>query len=136
MEKQLALSTIIAANFGQQVAFLQRLVQANSANPYTPEASAPDAPVEKEVAAVTHQELQRCACLWDRLLSTLVRLQEGCITRDDIATVGSLGIHQGSQQAPGFQFYLLSVLGPLRCRFLLAMGHFVRLRPASSEAAV
>ena len=59
MEKQLALSTIIAANFGQQVAFLQRLVQANSANPYTPEASAPDAPVEKEVAAVTHQELQR-----------------------------------------------------------------------------
>lgn len=59
MEKQAALSHIIAANFEQQVAFLQRLVRAKSANPYTPETSAADIPVEQEVAVVTFQELQR-----------------------------------------------------------------------------
>jgi succinyl-diaminopimelate desuccinylase len=59
MEKQVVLSSVITANFGQQVTFLQRLVQARSANPYTPETSAADIPVEKEVATVTYQELQR-----------------------------------------------------------------------------
>ena len=59
MEKQVALSNAITANFGQQVAFLQRLIQARSVNPYMPETSASDTPVEKEVAAVTYQELQR-----------------------------------------------------------------------------
>lgn len=59
MKKQVALSNVITANFSQQVAFLQRLIQAKSANPFTPETSAPDIPIEKEVAAVTHQELQR-----------------------------------------------------------------------------
>jgi succinyl-diaminopimelate desuccinylase len=59
MDRQAAISAAIQAQFSQQVEFLQRLVRAKSANPFTPETSSPDNPVEEEVAAVTHQELQR-----------------------------------------------------------------------------
>jgi succinyl-diaminopimelate desuccinylase len=59
MDKLAALSAAIQAQFSQEVEFLQRLVQARSANPFTPETSAPDTPVEEEVAAVTLQELHR-----------------------------------------------------------------------------
>ena len=45
--------------FGQQIEFLQRLVRARSSNPFLPESSPPDVPVEKEVAEVIQQELHR-----------------------------------------------------------------------------
>lgn len=60
MKTQAALSQVITAHFDQEVAFLQRLVRARSANPYTPDTSASDVPVEKEVAVLTQQEIQRC----------------------------------------------------------------------------
>jgi succinyl-diaminopimelate desuccinylase len=59
MEKQQAISTAIAGTFGDQIEFLQRLVRARSANPFLPQSSPPDAPVEEEVAAVIQQELHR-----------------------------------------------------------------------------
>jgi succinyl-diaminopimelate desuccinylase len=57
MDQQVSISTVIREQFGRQVEFLQHLIRAKSANPYTPEASPPDVPVEEEVAAVIHQEL-------------------------------------------------------------------------------
>jgi succinyl-diaminopimelate desuccinylase len=57
MEKQTAITTSIQSLFGQQVEFLQRLVRARSTNPFLPESSPPDVPVEEEVAAVIQQEL-------------------------------------------------------------------------------
>jgi len=57
MDQQVSISNIIRAQFGRQVEFLQHLIRAKSANPYTPETSPPDVPVEEEVAAVIHQEL-------------------------------------------------------------------------------
>ena len=59
MEKQEAISTAIQGTFKQQVPFLQRLVRARSVNPFLPESSLPDVPVEEEVAAVIQQELHR-----------------------------------------------------------------------------
>jgi len=59
MDKQEVIPTVIQAHFSQQVDFLQRLVRARSANPFTPETSRPDTPVEEEVASVTHHELHR-----------------------------------------------------------------------------
>jgi succinyl-diaminopimelate desuccinylase len=56
-DKKVILSAAIAGQFGQQVEFLQRLVHARSANPFTPETSSPDVPVEAEVASVIDQEL-------------------------------------------------------------------------------
>ncbi len=44
--------------FQQEREFLQRLVRTRSSNPFTPETSAPDEPVEAEVAQVIVQELQ------------------------------------------------------------------------------
>ena len=58
MEKQGGIATAVRGQFDRQVAFLQRLVQARSANAYTPETSSPDIPVEAEVATVIQQELQ------------------------------------------------------------------------------
>ena len=43
--------------FRQQIEFLQRLVRAKSSNPFLPESSPPDVPVEEEVAAIIQQEL-------------------------------------------------------------------------------
>ena len=59
MENQQAIARAIDEGFDQQVAFLQRLVRARSANPFLPETSRPDAPVEEEVARVTHEELHQ-----------------------------------------------------------------------------
>ncbi len=59
MNEQEAISTAIQGTFGQQVEFLQRLVQARSTNPFLPESSSPDIPVEQEVAAEIQQELHR-----------------------------------------------------------------------------
>jgi succinyl-diaminopimelate desuccinylase len=59
MNKQEALSTAIQSMFGQQVEFLQQLVRARSPNPFLPESSLHDVPVEEEVASVIQQELHR-----------------------------------------------------------------------------
>ena len=59
MSQRETLSTIIKAQFDQQVHFLQQLVRARSANPFTPETARPDAPVEEEIAAVICRELDR-----------------------------------------------------------------------------
>lgn len=57
MREQDSLAAVIQGQFQQEIAFLQRLVRAKSSNPFTPETSRPDHPVEAEVAAVVHQEL-------------------------------------------------------------------------------
>jgi acetylornithine deacetylase/succinyl-diaminopimelate desuccinylase-like protein len=49
----------VQSAFRQQIEFLQRLVRARSSNPFLPESSPPDIPVEEEVAAVIQQELHR-----------------------------------------------------------------------------
>ena len=49
----------IDAHFGRQIAFLQRLVRANSVNPFTSETASPDIAVEQEVAAAIQQELHQ-----------------------------------------------------------------------------
>ena len=59
MQSDIALSTTIQTNFAEEVAFLQRIVRAKSANNFLPSTSSPDAPVEREVAHLTAQELQR-----------------------------------------------------------------------------
>ena len=59
MEKREAISAVVQEHFDEQVEFLQRLVSARSTNPFTPETSPPDVPVEKEVAALIHQELHQ-----------------------------------------------------------------------------
>ena len=59
MSNQALLSQVIQTQFRQQVDFLQRLVRANSANPFTPETSTPDALVEKNVTEIVQQELHR-----------------------------------------------------------------------------
>lgn len=48
----------IQEQFQQEVDFLQQLVRTKSSNPFTPETSRPDQPVEAEVATLIHQELQ------------------------------------------------------------------------------
>jgi succinyl-diaminopimelate desuccinylase len=57
MEQQAAIAAVIAELFDQQVDFLQRLVRTKSANPFTPDTSSPDVPVEEEMARVISQEL-------------------------------------------------------------------------------
>jgi acetylornithine deacetylase/succinyl-diaminopimelate desuccinylase-like protein len=59
MEKREIISRVITEQFEQQVEFLQRLVRARSANPFTSDTSSPDLPVEREVAEVIYQELHR-----------------------------------------------------------------------------
>ncbi len=59
MEEQKTIPAVIRDMSGQQVEFLQRMVCARSTNPFLPESSPPDVPVEEEVAAVIHQELHR-----------------------------------------------------------------------------
>ncbi len=59
MEKPGIISATVEANFAQEVAFLQSIVRANSVNPFLPSTSSPDAPIEREVAKLTAQELQR-----------------------------------------------------------------------------
>ena len=57
MEKRQAITQTIQEHFEQQVDFLRRLVQAKSANPFTPETSLPSLPVEEAVASLIQQEL-------------------------------------------------------------------------------
>lgn len=57
MEKRQAITQTIREHFEQQVDFLRRLVQAKSANPFTPETSLPSLPVEEAVASLVQQEL-------------------------------------------------------------------------------
>jgi succinyl-diaminopimelate desuccinylase len=45
--------------YEHQIEFLQRLVRARSSNPFLPESSPPDVPVEEEVAALIQQEMHR-----------------------------------------------------------------------------
>src|SRR5438034_6949370 len=59
MKTRETISAAIEETSDQQVAFLQRLVQTKSTNPFTPESSSPSAPVEREVAQVIQQELHR-----------------------------------------------------------------------------
>lgn len=58
MEKHEVVARAIADFFDQEVDFLQRLIRARSPNPFTPDTSLPDNPVEESVAAVVHQELR------------------------------------------------------------------------------
>lgn len=51
------LDRAIARRRDEQIAFVQRLVQARSDNPFTPETSDPAAPVEREVAALIAAQL-------------------------------------------------------------------------------
>lgn len=57
MEHQAVIAAVIAELFDQQVDFLQRLARTKSANPFTPDTSSPDVPVEEEMARVISQEL-------------------------------------------------------------------------------
>ena len=59
MEQLADVSAAIAEYFDRQVAFLQRLVQTKSANPFTPDMSSPNTPVEQAVAALIQQELMQ-----------------------------------------------------------------------------
>lgn len=50
---------VVDKNFKEQTAFLQKLVQTKSANPFTPEQSDPKAPIELEVAKVIEKKLKK-----------------------------------------------------------------------------
>ncbi|MBN1679734.1 MAG: hypothetical protein JW966_05545 [Anaerolineae bacterium] len=52
------LDEIILRNRDEQIGFLQQIVQANSANPFTPDASDPDRPIEREIAHLIHNKLR------------------------------------------------------------------------------
>lgn len=56
MKHQEHISSIVAELFRQQVSFLRKLVQTKSTNPFTPDTSPPDAPVEAEIAAIVQEE--------------------------------------------------------------------------------
>lgn len=53
------LKKVIEKNFPDQVRFLQRLVQAESANPFTPDKTDPQAPIELEVAKLIEAKLKK-----------------------------------------------------------------------------
>src|SRR5215469_8725623 len=57
-DKKGVISAAIAGQFDQQVEFLQQMVRARSANPFTPDTSSPDVPVAAEVASVIGKELR------------------------------------------------------------------------------
>jgi hypothetical protein len=57
MNSSESITTEVAQQFPRQVQFLQRLVQAKSVNPFTPDHSLPDVPIETEVATVIQDEL-------------------------------------------------------------------------------
>ena len=52
------LKKVIRKNFPEQVSFLQALVRAKSANPFTPDNSDPRAPIELEVAKLIEKKLK------------------------------------------------------------------------------
>lgn len=51
------LDAILARRHAEQVAFLQTLVRTHSANPFTPETSDPNSPIERDMARVIHDRL-------------------------------------------------------------------------------
>jgi succinyl-diaminopimelate desuccinylase len=53
------LTPVVQSVFRQQIEFLQRLVRTRSSNPFLPDSSLSDVPVEEEVAEVIQQELHR-----------------------------------------------------------------------------
>lgn len=53
-----AIAKAVEKNFDAQTKFLTKLVKAKSPNPYTPQDSPKDEPVEKEVAELIYQELK------------------------------------------------------------------------------
>lgn len=57
--KEDKLNKIIEKNFPEQVAFLQKLVQTKSANPFTPEKSDPNESVELETAKLIENKLKK-----------------------------------------------------------------------------
>ena len=68
MKRQKSIAATIQKQFQQERAFLQRLVRARSSNPFTPETSCSDHPIEAEVAHIIVQELQ---CLGYTHIQTL-----------------------------------------------------------------
>lgn len=52
------LDNIINNNKSNAISFLQKLVQTKSVNPFTPEKSRPDSPIELEVAKIIYEELK------------------------------------------------------------------------------
>jgi acetylornithine deacetylase/succinyl-diaminopimelate desuccinylase family protein len=52
------LSVTISEQCDQQLDFLRRLIRTKSSNPFTPDTSQPDAPIEREAADLIHKELQ------------------------------------------------------------------------------
>lgn len=58
MEYQQLISALIDKHFDQEVNFLQRMVQARSNNPFTPELSPPDVAVEEQTAVVILTQMQ------------------------------------------------------------------------------
>lgn len=58
MKRQNSIAATIQKQFQKEREFLQRLVRAHSSNPFTPETSSPDQPIEAEVARIVVQELQ------------------------------------------------------------------------------
>jgi acetylornithine deacetylase/succinyl-diaminopimelate desuccinylase-like protein len=59
MKEQDIIAGIIQKQFQRERKFLQRLVRARSSNPFTPETSSPNDPIEAEVAQVIVRELQQ-----------------------------------------------------------------------------
>jgi acetylornithine deacetylase/succinyl-diaminopimelate desuccinylase-like protein len=59
MNTQDAIAIAIEDTLAHHIEFLQRLVRARSSNPFLPESSPPDIPVEEEVATIIQQELHR-----------------------------------------------------------------------------
>ncbi|MGH2481048.1 MAG: M20 family metallopeptidase, partial [Ktedonobacteraceae bacterium] len=58
MKKQHGIAAAVQKQFQEEKKFLQRLVRARSNNPFTPETSCSDQPIEAEVAQIIIQELQ------------------------------------------------------------------------------
>jgi succinyl-diaminopimelate desuccinylase len=59
MKTQQHISGAIIDNFHHQVEFLRRLVHTSSANPFTPDTSSPDVPIELEAARLVEDELEQ-----------------------------------------------------------------------------
>lgn len=75
MEEQYIITTAVQKLFSREQSFLQRLVRARSHNPFTPENSRPDEPIEADVAKVIVQELQQLGYLQVQLVGVSVARQ-------------------------------------------------------------
>jgi acetylornithine deacetylase/succinyl-diaminopimelate desuccinylase-like protein len=68
----------VQSAFRQQIEYLQRLVRVRSGNPFLPESSPPDVPVEEEVARVIQQELHRLGLPVEQIGVSSQRLNVVC----------------------------------------------------------